>query len=131
LNKRGIKFPNNFSIYANELYGPEIKKLLKKNDNKLVDTIMVKYGLTGRKIKKALHQCERLNVSLYQTGKKVFGDWLSQEEDNLILCLLNSQLQNYRFPEAFSELVSKEELRRVYLLFKHWSRSGTKQWFQF
>ena len=118
LNKRGIKFPNNFSIYANELYGPEIKKLLKKNDNKLVDTIMVKYGLNGRKIKKALHQCERLNVYLYQTGKKVFGDWLSQEEDNLILCLLNSQLQNYRFPEAFSELVSKEELRRVYSLFK-------------
>lgn len=118
LNKRGIKFPNNFSIYATELYGPEIKKILKKNDNKLVESVMVKYGLTGKKIKKALHQCERLNVSLYQTAKKVFGDWLSQEEDNLVVALLDSQLQNYRFPEAFTQLVSKEELRRVYSLFK-------------
>lgn len=118
LTKRGIKFPNNFSIYATELWGPEIKKLLKKNENKLIDSVMVKYGLTGKKIKKALHQCVRLNISLYQNCKKVFGEWVTQEENEIILDLLNSQLSNHSFPERFTELVSNEELKRVYSLFK-------------
>jgi len=119
LDKRCIKYPNNFKIFANELLGREIKKILKKNDNRLIDSIMVKHDLSGKKIKKALHNCDRLNISLYQSAKKIFGDdWLNQDEEGVILDLLNSASSQFSAPPLFVELASKEELKRVYTLFK-------------
>ena len=118
-DKKGIKYPNNFKIFATELLGREIKKILKKNDNKLVDSVMQKHGLYGKKIKKALHQCDRLNISLYQNARNVFGDdWLNQDDENIIIELLNSIGGAFNVPSSFNELVTKEELKRVYSLFK-------------
>ena len=118
LNKRGIKYPNNFWVFAQSLYGPKIKKILKKSDNKLVDAYMTHEGLSGKKLKKALHTCEGLNIELYKTAKELFGDdWLNQDED-LISKLLNSPLHAQRFPSEFKQLISTEELRRVYSIFK-------------
>jgi hypothetical protein len=122
LDKRNYKYPNNFKIYPTQLVGPEIKKILKKNGNKLVDAIMIKHGLSGKKIKQALHTCDKLNIELYQTARKLFGDdWLNQDEENVIVDILNSPnslLGSINYPQLFSELISKEELRRVYILFK-------------
>ena len=118
LNKRGIKYPNNFNIYTEALFGPEIKKLIKKKNNRLVDAVMEKNGLTGKKVKKALHECTNLNINLYKTARKLFGDdWLNQDGD-IILDLLNSIIGSFSVPELFLELVSTEELKRVYSLFK-------------
>jgi hypothetical protein len=118
LNKRGIKYPNNFNIYTEALFGPEIKKLIKKKNNRLVDAVMVKNGLTGKKVKKALHECTNLNINLYITARKLFGeDWLNQDGDT-ILDLLNSTIGSFAVPELFLELVTTEELKRVYTLFK-------------
>jgi hypothetical protein len=118
LNKRGIKYPNNFNIYTQALFGPEIKKLIKKKNNRLVDAVMVKNGLTGKKVKKALHECTNLNINLYITARKLFGeDWLNQDGD-IILDLLNSTIGSFAVPELFLELVTTEELKRVYTLFK-------------
>jgi hypothetical protein len=118
LNKRGIKYPNNFNIYCNELFGPEIKKLIKKKNNRMVDAVMYKHGLSGKKIKKALHECTNLNISLYNSARKLFGDdWLNQDE-NVILDLLNSVIGGFVTPQLFIELVTTEELKRVYSLFK-------------
>ena len=118
LNKRGIKYPNNFNIYTEALFGPEIKKLIKKKNNRLVDAVMAKHGLTGKKVKKALHECTNLNISLYSTAKRMFGDdWLNQDGD-VILDLLNSTTGSFAVPELFVELVTAEELKRVYILFK-------------
>jgi hypothetical protein len=118
LNKRGIKYPNNFNIYNEALFGPEIKKLIKKKNNRLVDAVMVKNGLTGKKVKKALHECTNLNINLYITARKLFGeDWLNQDGD-IILDLLNSTIGSFAVPELFLELVTTEELKRVYTLFK-------------
>jgi hypothetical protein len=122
LDKRNYKYPNNFKIYPSQLVGPEIKKILKKNGNRLVDAIMIKHGLLGKKIKHALHTCDKLNIELYQTARKLFGDdWLNQDEENVIVDILNSPnslLGSINYPQLFSELISKEELRRVYILFK-------------
>jgi hypothetical protein len=123
LDKKNYKYPNNFRIFPNQLVGPEIKKILKKNDNKLIDAIMIKHGLSGKKIKQALHVCDKLNLELYKSAKKLFGDdWLNQDKENIILDLLNSStnimLGALNFPRLFSELISKEELKRVYNLFK-------------
>jgi hypothetical protein len=118
LNKRKIKYPNNFYVYAPILVGPEIKKILKKNDNKLVESYMVKENLSGKKLKKALHNCETLNINLYKHAREVFGDdWLNQDCD-IISSLLNCTLHAQHVPSEFKTVVSPEELKRVYNIFK-------------
>jgi hypothetical protein len=83
---------------------------------------MIKHQLYGKKIKHALHTCDKLNIELYQAARKLFGDdWLNQDEENIIVDILNSPnllLGSINYPRLFSELISKEELRRVYILFK-------------
>jgi hypothetical protein len=118
LNKRQIKYPNNFYVYSQILVGPEIRKILKKNENKLVDSYMIKEGLSGKKLKKALHNCETLNIELYKHARTLFGDdWLNQDGD-IISKLLNSKLQGQAIPPEFKMAISPEELKRVYLMFK-------------
>ena len=118
LNKRGIKYPNNFYAYANILVGPEIRKILKKKDNRLIDAFMCHQNISGSKLKSALHKCETLNIQLYNTAIKLFGkNWINQE-DGIILSLLNSKLSNQLIPEQFTDLLSTEELKRVFSLFK-------------
>lgn len=119
LDKRNIKYPNNFGIYTLEFMGPEIKKILKKNDNRLVDSLMIKHQLSGKKVKKALHTCTKLNIALYQVARKLFGDdWLNQDEENVIVDILDSVIGTMNMPDLFIELISKEELKKVYRLFK-------------
>jgi hypothetical protein len=118
LDKRQIKYPNNFYVYASILVGPEIRKVLKKNDNKLVDSYMAKEGLSGKKLKKALHNCETLNINLYKHAREVFGDdWLNQDGD-IISALLNCTLHAQHVPPEFKSVISPEELKRVYNIFK-------------
>ena len=119
LNKREIKYPNNFKVYTGELRGPEIKKILKKNDNKLVESVMIKNNFSGKKVRHALHHCDKLNLPLYEIARKLFGDdWLNQDKESVILDLLNSSTSSMHTPAQFTELISKEELKRVYILFK-------------
>ena len=118
LDKRNIKYPNNFYVFSNQLVGPEIKKILKKNQGRLVDSYMIKEKLTGKKLKKALHNCEFLNVELYKHAKELFGDdWINQDGD-IISKLLDSKHSSQRIPTEFANLISVEELRRVYSMFK-------------
>ena len=119
LDKRGIKYPNNFKVYTSELRGREMKKILTKNDNKLVESVMIKNNLSGKKIRHALHFCNSLNLTLYEVARKMFGDnWLNQDKESVILDLLNQPSSCVNIPTQFIELVSKEELRKVYILFK-------------
>jgi hypothetical protein len=118
LNKRQVKYPNNFYVYTQILVGPEIRKILKKNNNKLVESYMIKEGLSGKKLKKALHNCDTLNIELYKHARILFGDdWLNQDED-VISKLLNSKLQCMIVPTEFKTFISPEELKRVYSIFK-------------
>ena len=119
LDKRGVKYPNNFYLYARELFGPEIRKELKKSDNRLVDAFMKRFNLSGKAIKKALHSCTSLNVHTYLDAKKLFGDdWVNQEPD-FIVNILNSDKGFPRsIPAEFMSVISKEELRRVFKVFK-------------
>lgn len=119
LNKRQIKYPNNFQLYADHLVGPQIRKILKKNGNKLVDAFMEVQKLSGKKLKKSLHTCRGLNISLYQHARELFGDdWLNQDE-GVITELLNSVNTSYGVPlPEFKSVISNEELRRVYTIFK-------------
>lgn len=119
LDKRQIKYPNNFDCYSKILVGPKIRKVLKKNGNKLVESFMLSEGLSGKKLKTALHTCKSLNVGLYRLAKDMFGDdWLNQDGD-VITKLLGSNVEfNVNIPVEFKTLISNDELRRVYSIFK-------------
>jgi hypothetical protein len=117
LDKRNIKIPNNFYVFRKNWIGPEIRKLLKKNDNKMIDAIMSRYEFSGKKIKKVLHKCENFNHKLYQSARMVFGDdWMNQDEDVILGCL-NSDTW-FSIDERFLNLASKEEMRKLFMLFK-------------
>ncbi len=112
--------PNNFHLYSSKLIGPKIRKLLKKNDYRLVDTFMEYNNLNGKKLKQALHTCSRLNIDLYKKTKKLFGDdWINQDED-FISNTLNCEygIGDRSIPNEFIDLVSKDELRKVFHTFK-------------
>ena len=119
LDKRQIKYPNNFQVYADHLVGPQIRKILKKNGNKLIDAFMETQKISGKKLKKSLHTCHGLNIALYRHARELFGDdWLNQDE-GVITELLNSTNIGYGAPlPEFKTIISVEELRRVYTIFK-------------
>lgn len=118
-DKKGIKYPNNFPIFFNVMYGKKFRTILRKGKN-LVETTMIIKNLNGKKTKKFLHEAKNLNFSLLNFAKEMFGDdWLNQDND-IILQILNSNFYvmsgDY---EQFKKLLSKEELRRVYFVFKN------------
>lgn len=118
LNKRGIKIPNNFYVFNDFWYGPEIRKAAKKRDNKMIDAFMSHYELTGNQFKKALHNCEYFNFNLCKNAMTLFGkDWISQDY-NLILTCLNSKDDIMLPPDEFYNHVTKEELKRIFEIFK-------------
>lgn len=120
LDKRNIKYPNNFGIYANVFKSKDFKKNLKKNDLKVVESFMITNNLSGKKIKKSLHSCVNLNISLLSEARKFFGDWINQEEDSILKCLNYSSNSFFFGIYGFgdSENFSKEELKRIYKIFK-------------
>jgi hypothetical protein len=120
LDKKGIKYPNNFLLYSSKLVGPIFRKTLKKNNNRLVDAFMIHNGLTGKKLKKCLHSCKSLNLDLYLMARRLFGDdWINQDDD-FILQTLNSEfkIKDRDVPAEFVNVIGKDELRRVFNLFK-------------
>lgn len=120
LNKKGIKYPNNFHLYSKVLFGPKIRKTLKKSDNKLVDAFMKEHGLSGKQLKIALHNCSKLNIQVYSNARILFGDdWINQDP-NFILTALNSDHNagHRTIPAEFTTLISKDELRKVFGLYK-------------
>jgi hypothetical protein len=118
LDKKGYKYPNNFHVFMSEFFGPDLKKCLKKCDKRMIDGFMMLYGWSGKKLKKALHNCSSFNYNMYVTAVEYFGhDWLHQDE-KLLLDIFNSNVSAYRPPEVFRELISNEELKRVFSLYK-------------
>jgi hypothetical protein len=120
LDKKRIRYPNNFRLYSSKLVGPIFRKILKKNDNRLVDAFMIHNGLTGKKLKKCLHSCKSLNLDLYLMARRLFGDdWINQDDD-FILQTLNSEfnIKDRDIPAEFVNVIGKDELRRVFNLFK-------------
>ena len=131
LTKRGVKFPNNFSAFTNEWFGSDIKKCLKKKDNKMVDAVMMRHNISGKQVKKALHNCTKLNMEVYKFAQNVFGDdWLNQDY-NLILECFNSDINTIPVPIEFYNYISNEELKRVFTLFKQVVVTKTLDYYTF
>lgn len=121
LKGRGIKIPNNFYVFIPVWYGPIIRQELKRNGNRMVDAVMSLHGISGKKIKKSLHNCKNLNIDAYKFGRDIFGDeWMNQSGD-LILDCLNYSALNYTtmgINSSFLNYITTEELKRVFGIFK-------------
>jgi hypothetical protein len=116
LDKKNFRYPNNFFLYSNIYWDKQFKKTLKKNGGRFVDAFMILNNLSGKKIKKALHQCNNLNIDTLKFAQKLFGDdWLNQDDSSLVKIL------EYRGPistyDNLNSSFSKEELKKVYKLF--------------
>ena len=117
--KRNIKFPNNFGVFLNsELQVPTLK-LLRKNDMKLVESFMKFHNITGKKLRKALHICENINLKMYKNAINFFGeDWVNQNEDVLLKCL-NFRGTTWNRPTTTGrEIFSPDELKRAFSMFE-------------
>ena len=114
LDRKGFKYPNNFSLFKNFQWSKEFKKILKKNGKKLVDSLMILHGIHGKKIKKYLHESTQLNIENYKVALKLFDEeWLTQNE-GAILKLLNYEQNLSVNIFELREQLSKEELKKVF-----------------
>lgn len=78
---------------------------------------MQMWGVKGKKLKKYLHETDKVNIQNYLFAKELFGeDWLNQDGDIIKKILIGTQ--KFNLPENFKENLSTEELRRVYSVFK-------------
>lgn len=118
LDKKGYKYPNNFNVFMPYWFGPDIKKCLKRNDKRVIDAFMDLYEFSGKKVKKILHKIDNFNSHVYMVASDLFGeDWLNQDE-NLLLACFNTKNGFTQAPEIFKELITHDELKRVFSLFK-------------
>jgi hypothetical protein len=120
LDKRSIKYPNNFGAYKNHLIGPSIRKRLKKNGGKLVDAFMCEHNLQGKVLKKSLHECERISLDTYHYARNVFGGDKLNQDSGVVVSLLESltHVNNPTAGDRLKEVMTSSEMDRYYRAFK-------------
>lgn len=121
-NKKGIKYPNNYrAFYMNGDYLKVNLKLIRKHNLNLVDAFMSINDLKGQKIKKILHQVERINLSILKPMITIFGyDKIVNDEVllNKIVSKSNLFLTNLNIINI-KNFFSKKELNNLYLSFRY------------
>ncbi len=122
LDKKNIKYPNNFDLFYNDYDNMVPHKVIKKNNNKIVDAFMDYNQLKGNNIKKALHICENLNINLLKFSHRIFGNENIIKDFDLILKILNYK-HFFNFPIYYLNIdyitFSKKELTRIMGFFKN------------
>jgi len=120
LDKKNIKYPNNFAVYLKGDYGIlPLMKDLRKSKLKMVDSFMKKNNLSGKVLKKILHECNGLNIKLYKIALSFFGsDWMNQNPTFMKNCLESQETTWFSTETKLSDVFSTEELKRVFNLFK-------------
>ena len=120
LDKRSIKYPNNFGAYKNHLIGPSIRKKLKKNGGRLVDAFMCEHNLQGKVLKKSLHECERISLDTYHYARNVFGNDKLNQDSGVVISLLESltHVNNPTAGDRLKEVMTTSEMDRYYRAFK-------------
>jgi len=122
LNRRGIKYPNNWFVFR-KMFPLATKKELKQNDSKLVNIFMKRNDLKGDRIRKILHQVTQFpNMNAFKFATSLFGyDFIIQRPDNEIVDLFSENenhngfyFDGWRFPEIFT----KKEKNKIYKIFR-------------
>lgn len=119
--KKNIKYPDNFISFYNQHDVLFNLKKLKKHNLNIVDTFMAEAGFSGKKIKKALHYSNVLNVNQLKRAISMFGyDWVVKDEE-FLYSLLNSKESLFWHGVNLlniNEFFNKKELRNLYELYR-------------
>lgn len=121
LDRKSIKYPDNFEVFYKGFEFMIPYKFIKKNNFKIVDAFMDYNNIKGKNLKKALHLCENINVSLLNFSYNVFGRESINKDYLLIVKILNYETDFY-YPSFYFEVDSnsftKSELSKVLTLFR-------------
>lgn len=121
LEKKKIKYPNNYHLYFRDMGSYLRLKNLNKFNRNVIDAFMDHHELKGKKIKKALHICSDLNVKLLKFLINIFGQDRINKDEFLILNALNFKFNYYHFLDLRffrSDDCSSAEMNRIYELFR-------------
>ena len=121
LDKMGIKYPNNFSVFrtTNFEHQPKLKEI-RKMKMRLVDAFMKKNNLSGKVLKKALHDVEKLNLNFYKHSLRHLGpDIINNDYELTKACLEYSE--EVFLPSSIvsvKDIFSGQEFNRVLKVFR-------------
>lgn len=91
-----IKVPNNY-IHLLEKWYPTMK-ILRKNDNKLIQSILDRFGIKSKKMVKILHENEKIKIELFPALAMFFGkNDLSKYISNLTPKYKDMKYENPKF----------------------------------
>jgi hypothetical protein len=123
LEKMGIKYPNNYSAYRTTEYSTQPKlKEIKKSNMRLVDAFMKKNNLTGKVLKKALHEVDSININIHKHAIKNFGlDLINNDYELTKSCL--EYPSDYSFYHDNDSIIydnfNGSELKNVFEVFRN------------
>lgn len=126
LDKKKIRYPDNFPLYSPIIVATNFRKLLQRNNNRLVDAVMDLYHVKGKKLKKILHVSNSLNIANYRTAESLYGsDWLNQDDE--IISILVDSPKTFSLSEHvidnFTKLSTKKEKKNSFLVFKDYLKN--------
>lgn len=115
LNKNGIKYSNNFMSFVDLSYPSLLRKDFTKNNFKLIDTVMFKYGLSGKKIKRILHKVNLFRTDTYLWALQFFGErFINSQHDDTLIKMFEKSLSLSISPVEFT----MTERRNAFEIFK-------------
>jgi hypothetical protein len=116
-NKKGIKYPDNIWYFIREKDNLLKLKEIRKFKGKFIDAFMEKNQLFGRVIKKALHNCENVNLRILKLVSGLFGqDWVNQDYELLLYCLNSKLYYSDMFETRITNIdfLTQSEKRRAF-----------------
>jgi hypothetical protein len=117
--KKGIKYPNNYKLFYDGELSNITKKVLIKNDMKIVDAFMSMNGFSGDVIRKAIHSCKKtINPKVLSVILEIFPkEWILQDDELLVKSLdtpMSFMGQVKDELKMMSSYMGREELRKVF-----------------
>ena len=121
-NKKGVKYPDNIWSFMSSDSGNIKLQEIRKFKGKYIDAYMHSKDLSGKVVKKALHNCESVNISILRKAINFFGeDWVNQDYEFILRCLNSKVFYGDYYGYLYvSDLnfISTSEKRRVFNFFK-------------
>jgi len=117
LDKNGVKYPDNYMSFMYIGYPGFNKKVLSKNNNKMIDTLMSINGFSGGKIRKILHKINgEFIADNYKQSIDFYGEPFMLSQSDKILTKIFSHERIINLPKKGVSLLSKKELNNSFKL---------------
>lgn len=120
LDKNNIVYPNNYKHFFNFTNGVLLKDI-RKNENNLLKTIENKYGITGKKFHRVLHQVMYFNHYSIELFKQILNEnEFKSLTDDQLKKIIESDFgyENYvnsfeNVSKVFNKIISKSERKNM------------------